>query len=71
MVLREFLSPMDLFKAQALYIHKTTKVVIVYKDKHFMLVAFQIVTLYFEDFDNSQKLAIMDLVSSLCRNYFS
>ena len=43
----------------------------VYKDKDFALAAFQIVTPYFEGFDDSQKLAVVGLVLSLSRNYFS
>ena len=71
MVLGELLGPANLSGAQAFCIHKATKVMVVCEDKHFMFAAFQIVTLYFEDFDNSQKLAIVDLVSSLYRNHFS
>ena len=71
MVLEELLGPADLSGAQALCIHEATKVVMVCKDKHFVLAAFQIVTPCFEGFDNSQKLAVMGLVSSLCRNHFS
>ena len=44
---------MDLFGAQAFDNHKAIKVVVVYKDKHFMLTTFQIVTPYLKSFDNS------------------
>ena len=47
-----------------------TEVIVVRKDENLMLATFQIVTLYFEGFDNSQKLAIVGLISSLCKNHF-
>ena len=53
MVLGEFLGPADLSGAQILRIHKTIKIVVVCKDKHLVLVTFQIVMLYLENFDNS------------------
>ena len=65
------MGPADLSGAQTLHIHKATKVVVVCEDEHFVLAAFQIVTPCFEGFDNSQKLAVVGLVSSLCRNHFS
>ena len=71
MVSGELLGLADLSGAQALYIHEAIKVVVVCEDEHFLLTAFQIVTPYFKGFDNSQKLAVMGLVLSLCRNYFS
>ena len=40
MVLRELLGPAYLFGAQTLCIHKTTEVVVVYKDENLMFVAF-------------------------------
>ena len=70
MVLGELLGPADLSRAQTLYIHEMTEVIIFRKDKNLMLVALEIVTLRVENFDNSQKLTIVDLVSSLCRNHF-
>ena len=39
-VLGELLGPTDLSGAQALYIYKATKVVIVCEDKHFLLATF-------------------------------
>ena len=71
MVLEELLGTADLSRAQALCIHKATKIVVVCEDEHFMLATFQIVTPYFEGFDNSQKLAVVSFVSNLCRNHFS
>ena len=70
MVFRELLSPADISGAQALCIHEVTKVVMVCEDEHFVLAAFQITMPYFENFDNSQKLAVIGLVSSLCGNHF-
>ena len=70
MVSREFLGPADLFGAQTLCIHKTTEVIVVRKDKNLMLATFQIVTPRLEGFDNGQKLAVVGLIPSLCRNHF-
>ena len=39
-VLREFLGPINLFKAQNFYVYKMTKVIIIYKDKNLILAAF-------------------------------
>ena len=64
------MGPADLSRAQTLYIHETTEIIIVRKDEKLMLAAFQIVTPRLEGFDNSQKLTIVSLVSSLGRNYF-
>ena len=36
-----------------------------------MLAVFQIVTSYFKDFDNSQKLTVVGFVPNLCQNHFS
>ena len=71
MVSREFFGLIDLLGAYTLCIHETTEVVVICKNENFILAAFQIVTPCFEGFDNSQKLAIVGLVSSLCRNHFS
>ena len=53
MVLGEILGLADLSGAQALGIYEVIKVVIVYKNKHFILAVFQIVMPCFEGFDNS------------------
>ena len=63
MVSRKLLGPTNFLGAQALYIHKTTEVIIIRKDKNLMLAAFQVMTPYFEGFDNSQKLIIVGFVS--------
>ena len=40
------------------------------KDENLMLATFQIVTPRLKGFDNGQKLAVVGLIPSLCRNYF-
>ena len=62
MVSKKLLSLTNLFKIQAFYIFKITKINIVYKDKYFVLTAFQIVMLYFEGLNNSQNLTVVDLI---------
>ena len=49
----ELLSSVDLSRAQNLYIYKAIKIVVICKDKYFILAMFLIVTPYFEGFDNS------------------
>ena len=71
MVSGELLGPADLSGAQTLRIHETTKVVVVCEDEHLVLATFQIVTPCLKGFDDSQKLAVVGLISSLCRNHFS
>ena len=61
---------MDLFGAQAFYIHETAKVVIVYEDKYFVFATFQIVISCLKNFDDNLKLAVVGLVSNFCRNHF-
>ena len=39
-ITRELLDPLDLFRAQALYIHKLTEVIMVRKDKNLVFAAF-------------------------------
>ena len=70
MVLRELLGPADLPRAQTLCIYETTEVIVVYKDENLMFAVFQIMTLRLKDLDDSQKLAVVDLIPSLCRKYF-
>ena len=69
MISGELLGLADLFGAQTLCIHETTKVFMVRKDKNLMLATFQIVTPRLKGLDNSQKLTIVDLTPSLCRNF--
>ena len=70
MVSGELLGPADLSRAQTLCIYETTEVIMVRKDENLMLAAFQIVTPRLEDFDNSQKLTVVGLVSCFCWNHF-
>ena len=70
MVSRELLGPADLSRAQALHIHETMEIIVVCKDENLMLATFQIVTPRLESVDNSQKLTVVGLIPSLCRNHF-
>ena len=71
MISRELLGLANLFETQTLCIYKTTEVIVVRKDKNLILATFQIVTPHLESLNNSQKLAVVSLIQSLCRNYFS
>ena len=53
MVLEELLGPVDLSGAQTFCVHEVTKIVMVYENKHLVLVTFQIVMLCLEGFDDS------------------
>ena len=70
MVSKEFLGPIDLLKAQTLCIHETTKVMMICKDENLIFAAFQVMAPYFEGFDDSQKLAVVDLVLCFRWNHF-
>ena len=69
-ITKELLGPMDLSGALALCIYETTEVIMVHKDENLMLAAFQIVTPRLEDFDNSQNLIVVGLVSCFRWNHF-
>ena len=71
MVSGELLGPADLSGAQTLRIYEATKDVVVCKDEHLVLATLQIMTPCLEGFDDSQKLAVVGLISSPCRNHFS
>ena len=71
MLLKELLGPADLSEAQILCIHETTEVIMVRKDKNLMLATFQIVTPRLKSLNNSQKLTVVGLIPSFCRNHFS
>ena len=68
---KEFLHPTNLFEAQTLCIYETTKIVMICKNMYLVLTTFKIVTLYFENFDNSLKLTIIGFLLSFYKNYFS
>ena len=53
MVLREFLGPAELSRAQILHIYEITEVIIVHKDKNLILAAFQVVAPSLEFLNNS------------------
>ena len=53
MVLGEFLSPTNLFRAQVFCIHELTKVVIVGQYKDFVFITFKIMAPGLESFNNS------------------
>ena len=53
MLLRELLGLAKLSKAQIFCIYKATKVIVIYEDKYFVLITFQIVMSYLESFNNS------------------
>ena len=69
-ILKKFVSLINLSRAQIFYIYETTKVVIIYKNKYLIFITFQIVILCFKDFDNSQKFAIISFILSFCKIYF-
>ena len=71
LITRELLGPPDLSRAQVLYIHKLTEVVMVCKDKDLVFAAFQVVAPSFKDFNNGQELLIESLVSGLGGNHLS
>ena len=52
MISGELLGPTDLFGAYALYIHKSTEVIIVGKHQNFVLAAFQILSPDLKNLDN-------------------
>ena len=66
MIMGELLGLMNLSGAQAFCIQKMTKVVMIRKDEHLVLATFQGVALCLENFNNSQKLTIIGLVSCFC-----
>ena len=62
MLLKKLLSLIDLLKAQTFYIHKILEIVIIYKNKNFILIAFQILMLTLKYFNNNKKLAIVSFI---------
>lgn len=60
---------LDLTKIQTLYIHELIKVIIIYKSQNFMLTAFQIVVQGLKNFNNNQKIIILDLIPSFDQNH--
>ena len=70
MITRKLLGPTDLSGAQAFRIYETTEIIVVLKDENLMLATFQKVAPRLESLNNSQKLTVVGLISSLCRNHF-
>lgn len=70
MILRLFLSQINLFRADVFFIHKVAQIVIIRKNKDFMFAMFIIVVLSLIRFNNSDKLAISSLLLSSCQDFF-
>lgn len=69
MILRKFLSLLNLAEIQILCIYKLVEIIIISEDKNLIFVVFQVIILSLEIINNSQKLLIISLILSLCRNY--
>ena len=69
-VLREFLGPANLIRAQAFCIYELTGVVIVSKDKNFVFAAFQVVAPSFKGLNNGQELLILSFIPNLSGDLF-
>lgn len=54
MILNKFLNQKHLLKAQVFCTHKMTKVILIYKDKNFIFVIFQIIISSLKYFNNDQ-----------------
>ena len=52
MISRLLLSPTSLLRAQVFYIYETIEVIIIYKDKNLIFVAFQVLVSSFKFFIN-------------------
>ena len=63
MITKKFLNPKNLLKTQVFCIDKTIKIIVIYKDKSFMLIIFLIIMLSFEYFNNRKKFIIMNFIS--------
>lgn len=70
-ILKEFLGPSNLAKAQILHIHELMEVVMIDKNKIIIFVVFWMVAPDPKDFNNHQKLIVVGLLSSLSRYYLS
>ena len=71
MVTRELLGPADLARAQALYIHESTEVVVVRKDEDLVFSILQVVATSLKGLNNGQELLIMGLVAGLSGDHLS
>lgn len=61
-ILREFLGPTDLTRAQALGVYESTQVIMVGEDEDFIFATLQLVTLEFKSFNDGQKFTVVGLV---------
>lgn len=68
--LGEFLGPTNLLKVETLNIIKFLEIFIINEDVKFMFAALQVSGPSLKDFNNSQKLLIMDLITSFSKDYF-
>ena len=69
-ILRKFFNLINLSGVQGFHIYKMAKVVVICKNKNFMLIVFQVVLSNFECFNTSKEFAIMDFILSFNRNFF-
>ena len=64
MIARKFLGLPNLTKTQVFYIYKAAKVVVIDKDKDFVLISFWIMPPYFEGLNDGKKLIVMSFILS-------
>lgn len=65
MILRKLLDLTDLTKAQTLYVHKPTLVIMVTKDKNFIFATLQMVMPGLKSLNNSKNFTIMSSVARI------
>lgn len=70
MVMRKFLDPSNLLRAQTLYIYELTKIVVICEKINLILKTLQVVAPSFEGFNNIQEFLIMSFITSLYLNHF-
>lgn len=70
-ILREFLDPSNVKKAQVFLIYKLTEVVIVGEDKSFKFVVFSLIVPNFKSFNNRLRFVIRRFIPSFNKNYLS
>ena len=70
MIAKKLLSLPDLTRTQAFCIYEAAKVVLVDKNKDYVLIIFYIMPLCFESLNNGQKLIVVSFVSSFGWNHF-
>ena len=70
-ILREFLSPANLTRAQTLCVHKLSKVIMIGENKNFVFAVFKRMLPSFKSFNNSKKLSIMSFMPSFSQYHLS